>query len=899
MPLAAGTSVGHYSITAPLGGGGMGEVYRARDTKLDREVALKVLPEAFTSDAERLARFEREAKVLGSLNHPHIAAIHGLEDADGKMALVLELVEGPTLADRIAQGPIAVAEALPIARQIAEALEAAHEQGIVHRDLKPANVKVRSDGTVKVLDFGLAKALQPPAGPGDPSISQSPTITAGATGLGVILGTAAYMAPEQARGQPVDRRADIWAFGCVLFEMLTGERPFRGRDVAETMARVLERDPDWSLLPTTAPRRVQRLVRRCLTRDLRTRLQHVGDARIEIEELGDDRSEEGPTARDPRPFSRRAGLLLATIALALAVAAGFWWPRGSATSSEAARPAGFSIELSPQAPLALGQNVPTGMDMRLFDISRDGRQLVYVAEVGGSTQLHLHEIGSFGATPLAGTEGATHPFFSPDGGSVGYITGGSLERMSLSGGRPETVAQGFVWGATWAEEGIYYVTGSGSVVRHVPSDGGPTRDLPSHGREGFSSVWPVSALPGGRGVLATANDFAPMSADSRDIVVWSRETGEWRTLLEGAGYDVRYAASGHLVYVRAGALRAVPFDLDRLEVTGVPTLVLDDVRFDSLWNYTQFALSETGILIYSRGGDAGLGVPTWLDREGNPRATGIESALFHSFSLSPDDRSLAIQRVGAADQIEIYDLETGVGRRLTTEGNNGWPIWATATRLLYVSRVAEAWKLLVRPIDGGGEEIELVQSKTILHPYSWFEDRIAFGEKHPRLVGLLGGALLRFELGEEPVRLPYPQSFQEFGHNFSPDGRWLVYTSLKDGAAEVYVRTFPTTERQYKVSANGGMEARWSPEGDEIIFRRENQFWSRAVTTRPEFSLDGPPRLLFETPFIDTFDGASWDIAADGRILLLRPAENESDPTSIRIVLDWFAELEDLAPVDG
>src|SRR6516164_5937294 len=652
--LRSGTKLGPYEILAPLGAGGMGEVYRARDTKLNRDVALKVLPEAFARDAQRMARFRREAQVLASLNHPNIATIYGLEESNGNCALVLELVEGPTLAERIGRrdtltpgpspggrgesktespsspvergeskkqgdlpspsgrgwsrvaGPgegaafaIGLDESLHIVKQIAEGVEYAHERGIIHRDLKPANVKVRPDGTVKILDFGLAKALEetPAAG----SISDSPTISA-ATREGIILGTAAYMSPEQARGKTVDRRCDIWSFGAVLFEMLSGKQAFAGEDVSHTLAAVIMSEPDWSSLPGHLPKQLEGLLRRCLTKDPKQRLQAIGEARIVIEEALTGSPEGGavgepPVQPAPPPAWRRAlpwtlAAISTLVLLALIVGNVMRAPRPPT------RPIRLVVTLPPGDRLAVG-NTP------VVALSPDGSRLVYVASHGGSTQLYLRSIGRFEAAPIPGTEGAESPFFSPDGQSVGFFAEGKLKTVSLSGGAPRTVCSVSAGrGASWGSDGtIILAPFLTSGLFRVSALGGTPTPLttPDRKKGEFSHRWP-EILPGGNEVLFTIWTGI-FNLDKQRIGVLSLRTGERRVLFEGGTY-ARYVPSGHLVYARAGELLAVPFDLNRLEVTGPPVSVVEGVSTVVILGVAQFNFSRDGAFAYVPGGSS-------------------------------------------------------------------------------------------------------------------------------------------------------------------------------------------------------------------------------------------------------------------------------------------------------
>jgi serine/threonine-protein kinase len=886
-----GKTLSHFKITAKLGEGGMGEVYRATDTKLGREVAIKVLPEAFTSDPNRLTRFEREAKILASLSHPNIGHIYGIEDDTGVLALVLELIEGPTLADRIAKGPIPVDEALPIAKQIAEALEAAHDQGIIHRDLKPANINVREDGTVKVLDFGLAKAFHPDVV--EANLTQTPTLTAGATQMGAILGTAPYMSPEQARGTLVDKRADIWAFGCVLYEMLTGKRPFSGENVTDTLGAILHNDPEWSRLPATTPRPVLRLLKRCMTREQKRRLQHIGDARLEIDEHAAGLATDDPPIAEPRRH-QLASLALAAIAVAVSFfAGGFFLDFGSAPS-DAPGPARFSHGLSADAPLALDRGAPLGFDMALFDVSHDGTRIVYVADIGGTTKLYTATLGEFGAVALEGTDGAANPFFSPDDNWIGYVSGQEIHRISLAGGQPETVAEagGGIWGVDWLNDDIYFLDGIGRRLVRVAASGGPTEEVGGVSELPYGLLGNLSSLPNGRGLLAKAAFLSPTSSDYSDVVVYSPASREWKTVMKGAGYDARYAPSGHLVYARSAALWAVRFDLDRLEVVGDPRLVMEGLRVNSAVGHAQFALSDSGTLVFVAGADHAIGVPSWIDSDGDAQPLpNLSAELYGAFSLSPDGRQLAAQIAGPSDHLWVFDVVSGEGSRLTSDGSNGWPAWSPdGQQIFYSSRSEDGWGLYTRGADGSDRPRRLISSTDPILAQSWAASNVlAYNEFNAAETGEL------FALdGQTTTPLDYPADAVEWGHRFSHNGRWIAYASGRDGQYAVWLRPYPDLQPETKISLGEGMEAIWSADDRRLYFRNRDQWFVRAID--PETGApSAPPAAVVKTSFVDT-RAVSWDLGRDERILVIKPIDDRANPTEIRWILNWFDELKGRMP---
>ena len=884
----------------------MGEVYQARDTKLDRDVALKVLPEAFTSDPDRLARFEREAKVLASLNHPNIGSIYGLEEAEGVKALVLELIEGPTLADRITQGPIPIDEALPIAKQIAEALEAAHEQGVIHRDLKPANIKVREDGTVKVLDFGLAKALQPEVA--DPNMSMSPTmsLTAAATQMGMVIGTAAYMAPEQAKGKVVDKRADVWAFGCVLFEMLTGTRVFAAGDVSDTLAYVLTKEIDWTTLPAETPPALGHLLRRCLERDPKRRLRDIGDAWLELEDplvLPTSEATETPTVV-PRPRAWQRPLPAVAIALLLVGVAGLVgvWSVVRPPPGSLAR---FVVVTPPDGPLATDSQGPD------VAISPDGARIVYGSGTGGNETrlLYVRPVAQLDATILRGTEdGGSAPFFSPDGEWVGFRDGSTLKRVSVLGGPAVTIAEvdSPLRGASWGpDDGIAFATLASQGLLRIPLGGGEPEVLTTADSEQGETAhfWP-DVLPNGKGVLFTAWSG---SDDSSRIAVVSTETGQVTYLLTG-GSNPRYVPTGHLIYGVGGTLRAVGFDAERLALTSdnpVPVVENVGTKPDGTAN---FSVADNGSLVYVSGGG---GVSSqrslvWVDREGGETPLLDSPVLgYRRPRVSPDGTRVAVDvNLRGNSDIWIHDLARGTEAILTTDATVGSaPLWTPdGARVVFSSNRDGLPTLFTKLVDTPGQA-ELVvtasEGRTFITPDAWSADgrTLVFQE--------LGGgvptdiSVLSMD-GDGASELLLATESEEAGPSLSPDENWIAYSSDETGRREVYVQRFPGLGDQKFISTDGGFQPLWSPDGSELFYRGPRGMMAVSVDTEPMFSAEAP-ELLFEQQYFSFQAFRTYDVAPDGRFLMVKEGatpEDASAPTAqLHLVLNWFEELKRLVPV--
>jgi len=884
LSLTPGARFGSYEILALLGMGGMGEVYRATDTTLHRDVALKVLPEVFALDPERVARFTREAQALAALNHPHIASIYGVEAASDVRALVLELVEGPTLADRLIEGALGVQEALVVARQIAEALESAHDQGIIHRDLKPANIKIRDDGTVKVLDFGLAKAFETP-GDGGTGSTSLPTLTSpAATRLGTIMGTAAYMSPEQARGRRVDKRSDVWAFGCVLYEMLTGARAFDGEDVSETIARVIEREPDWRRLERTAPTAVVRLVRRCLQKDPRERLRDVGDARLDIHEaLTTPESSTG--ASGPPEGARRLLRLGGAVAAGTVLGAiGMWLVFPSSRTGELADriPAAgprisTEINLPVDAPLALdSEAAAVGFDSTLLDVSPDGRTVVYVGVSGGESRLYARDLDNVEVRALAGTDDAIHPFFSPDGRAVGFLTNDKVKSYTFATGTTSTIADAATpVAATWTTEGdIVFAFDEGRRLARI-SDRGGAAEVVGDAREDFRYG---RALPNGKQALVTQLGQG-LSADYARIALLDLETQQVKTL-GLSGYDARYVPPGRLVFGRSGTAFAVGFDLDSNEVVGTPVPIASSVRMHSLYPYSQLAISASGLLVYVPGGDVAVASVAWVDRQGQVEFLPIEPRVYGMFDLSRDGHRLAAQVADNKDYIFVYDIERRASRNVTVADGAGWPKWSpSGDRLAFTSFAPDKpYRLMVQQMNSDRPPVVVAESPTRMTPSTWSPDgrQLTFYEFPSNRLGVVS-------FGEDGSAAPPTYlSFTGSAHDISADTRWIVY-----GGSGINVRRLPPDEQVYKVS-DDGTEPRWCPDCPELIYRTGNRWFSVDVGVGADFQWQ-PPRFLLQTEFNDS-PGPSWAPSADGQRILVLKRQEERPRTRLEVVQGWLPD---------
>jgi Tol biopolymer transport system component len=918
MTLSTGTRLGAYEIVSPLGAGGMGEVYRAKDTKLGRDVAVKVLPEEFFEDEERRLRFEREARTLASLNHPGIAAIHSFEEIPGAVSsssrhlLVMELVEGEDLGQRLLSGPIPLEESLSLARQIADALEAAHEKGIVHRDLKPANVKVTPDGRVKLLDFGLAKIFEPVSdasgGASGARLTQSPTLSARATAAGVILGTAAYMSPEQARGKAVDKRTDVWAFGCVVYEMLTGKKAFAGETVTDVLAAVLTKEPDWNALPEQVPDGVRRVLRRCLQRDVKLRLRDIGDARLDLEDVA-----AFPASPGPSPFDEEtalAGPAVGRTASANRAGGGArrfpYLPWGIAAAGVAAALAiGLRARVPAPAGVLVRASLPPPAD-NIFafggrqpgppSVSPDGSRVVTAAtRSDGGTQLWVRALGSEAWTALPGTDNGSYPFWSPDGKSIGFFADGKLKRVGSAGGPAITLGDApYGKGGTWNGEGtILFAPRYDSGLLSIPAVGGQVLEVTKvdRARHENSHRFP-QFLPDGRRYLYLARTSVGGAGDA--LMAGSLDGEPPREVLK-TSTNAAYAA-GQLLYVRDGALVARRLDSASLRFSGGEAVVAADVDVRPTASLAVFSASPAGVLVYDRASGSPLMVLRWFDRSGRETGTVGEPGPYYEAALSPDGRRVAVSaedpKTGRIN-IFVLDVERGTAQRLTSGASeSSMPHWTPdGSRIVFRAREAGLQDIFEKGLTGG-EKTLLLRTDADKEPFDVSADgrTLAFGVANSSI----------WMLPLSPLAAPVPfltDGYDEQNACFSPDGRWLAFESSEAGGTEVYVTSFPKAGAHVQVSSGGGRSPRWSADGRELFYLAPgNALMSAAVRPESGGSIDiRTPSRLFVVPGriygsdVGQGMGQSYDVRGGRFLFLLEQGSRERHP--LTLVANWPAAL--------
>ena len=876
MGLSPGTRLGPYEIVSLIGAGGMGEVYRAREARLGRDVAIKVLPAAAALDPDRLARFDREARLLASLNHPHIATLHGIEHADGVRALVLELVEGETLADIIGRGPVPVREALRLAGQIADALDAAHAKGVIHRDLKPANIKVTPQRQIKVLDFGLAKAFAPSGLDADPA--QVPTVTDAGTREGLVVGTAAYMSPEQARGQSIDKRTDIWAFGCVLYEMLTGRRAFAGATMSDTIAAILQREPDWSALPASLPPDIARLLRRCLEKDLARRLRDIGNTRADLDES---------VASGAQPASA-ATATIQTSAWTL------WLPTAAAvvlaTVLIAQRFGVFQSAAPPAPPSAVSRFIETvtgGLPLApapSLALTQDGRRLAYVAVQDGVRALYVRDLDDVTARPLAGTQDADQPFFSPDGRWIAFFAESKLKKVAVAGSAPITIAPvANPRGGTWLPDNtIIFAPSAATVLMRVAAEGGKAEPASTLDRSlnEASHRWP-HALPGGEAIVYAAGPTASTREWMEAHVVAQSLAGNRRRVVAAHGSFPHFVSSGHLLYAQSGLVYGHAFDPKSLETTGDAFPILERITSGSSINGGSLilAISPAGTIVYVPGFDRQVDV-VLLDRSGKERVV-MPAGSYFMPRLSPDGRLIALSvATGTDSDVWIHDITRGTTTKLTSGGRNLWPMWSPdGTRVAYASSREGSTNVYWRLADGSDAEEQLTSSAHTVIPQSWARDGqhlvvTNVQPDHPNYVAVMPTAgphtIQRFQTGD---------AFASLG-SLSADGAWMAYVSAESGRLEVYVRPYPGPGPALQISTAGGDEPCWAGRGLELLFRRGETLFSVNLTSSGGRLTAAAAKPIFTGRIAAGGVRTGYDVSADGRTLvfakLRQPRENLS-----------------------
>lgn len=890
MPLEPGWMLGPFEILSPLGAGGMGEVYLARDTRLDRNVAIKALPAHLAGDPDRLARFEREAKIVASLNHPGIGAVYALEENAGQKFLVMEFVDGETLAVRLKRGPIPLDEAIPLATQIAEALEAAHEKGVVHRDLKPANVMFTAEGKVKVLDFGLARTADTaPTGSGLPPNANSPTATSPAvlnspTIPGAIMGTAGYMSPEQARGKPVDKRSDIFSYGCVLYEMLTGIQPFAGETVSDSIGALLHGQPDFSILPHSTPPAVRRVLVRCLSKEKSERLRDIGDARIELASAGIE--SEAKTAPDA-PVRWKARMAASFVSGAILVAAALWF----LSSSDAPRPevvTRFSIN---------GTKIPVDAFQGMA-LSPDGRRLVYRAiDDDGRERLNIRSFDSLEAKSLAGSESGWAPFFSPDGERVGFYTQGVLKFVTLSNGMTKTIALvdlGGYSGATWLPDDTIIFANSSRRFGRVRVSGGEVETLEVKDlRDGHIVVSPF-ALPDGKSLLCGISDGSAFNIGLFDIA--SRSL----TMIAENGFTPIYGKSGHILYQQdPGGLMALEFDTQRRKVLGDPFLVAQDIGRRVSYQVRMFSIASNGTLAYVRtSAKLESGALVWVDRQGQSSPIVEVERVVDTPRISPDGRRIAFRAPGPMCDIWVHDIERGVTTRLTREGDNHGIAWFGDSRRVAFCRLGapSLWNVMSASLDGAGDVEELL-------PPGIPRGFVSSVTQDGQLI-LVGGTTS--DTGEDVFlvntkdKLSKPllhSRFWEHAAVFSPDGKYVAYACNESGKEEVYVQSFPALDSREQISTDGGSQPIWSRDGKELFFKLDKKMMVVDVTLQPTFSA-GRPRILWESDFSPRSNSGLgvYDVTPDGQRFVMVRDRSSTGGADVNVVLNWFEELRAMTP---
>jgi eukaryotic-like serine/threonine-protein kinase len=890
MAILSGKRLGPYEILSAIGAGGMGEVYRARDTRLERIVAVKILPDHLSDRAELRERFEREARTVASLNHPHICTLYDVGHQDGINYLVMEYLEGEMLAERLKKGPLPLDQVLRYAIEIADALDKAHRKGITHRDLKPGNIMLTKSGT-KLLDFGLAKLRDPRAAVAN--LSALPTEESGLTAQGTILGTLQYMAPEQLEGKEADARTDIFAFGTITYEMATGKKAFEGKSQASLISAIMSSEPrPMSSVEPMTPPALDRVVKRCLAKEPDERWQSARDLTHELKWIAESSSQipsqmsapvKGIRGLGKRPAIVGVGaLLLGAVIVSLAI-----WNLKPAPPSPQKPVSRFTITLPPGQQLA-------GLGDLAVTLSPDGTHLAYVATQGGTEQLYLRAMDNLEAKPLPGTEGGVNPFFSPDGQWVGFFAGGKVKKVSVNGGAALTLfdAAAYTAGASWSSQGMIAFTPAANLsLQQVPEAGGAPHPLTRIEKGEIAHLWP-EFLPGGKALLFVALT----NVNNAQIAVQSVGTGERRNLVQGATQP-RYAPSGHLVYAQGGSLMAAPFDTQRLAVTGAAVPVVEGVLQFTTGGAAQYSFSATGSLVYVQGsGQGAQSKLVWVNRNGVEQPLAAPAHDYVAPRISPDGRRVAVGIRQQDSQVWLYDLSRETLTRLTFEGNANNPVWTPDGKRIAFDTSKEGpvnifWQLA----DGSGGLERLTSSEYLQAPHSWSPDGqlLAFITASPTT----GVDIWVLRLSDRKTQSFLRTPFTEGGPRFSPDGRWLAYVSDESGRFEIYVQPYPGPGGKWQISTEGGTEPVWNPNGGELFYRSGERMMAVAIATQPSFTA-GKPRMLFKGQYVPTVTTPpNYDVSPDGqRFLMLKSSEEEQKATQIVVVQNWFEELKRRVP---
>ncbi len=902
MALSGGTRLGPYEIVEPIGAGGMGEVYRARDTRLERTVAVKVLAPHLSSNLEHRQRFEREARAISSLQHPNICALHDVGSENGVDYLVMEHLEGETLAQRLFRGALPTEQVLKVGMEMADALDKAHRQGVVHRDLKPGNVMLTKSGA-KLLDFGLAKPAAVSVGSGTLSAAvtaPSPVSPSSpVTQQGVVVGTFQYMSPEQIQGKEADPRSDIFALGAVLYEMTTGKRAFEGKSQISVASAILEKDPEpITTLQPLAPSALEHVVNTCLAKDPEERWQSAADVARELKwiALGGSSVAAAAVPGTKRKMRERLAWTAAGGMALLALLLGLGSMRRS--SSPAADVKRFAVSLPPSAQLFGGLT-------NVLAVSPDGRYFVYRASpAGGGWRLYLQSLSELDATPITGSEDGQNPFFSPDGTWVGFFARGQLKKVATSGGAPLTICEAVEGrGASWGPDNtIVFGVAAAQGLRRVRASGGKPEELTraDASQKEASHRWP-EFLPGGQEVLFAIQGISA-DWDTARIAVLSLKTGKWRTLIEG-GTNPHYSPTGHLLFARTGLLVAVPFDLDRLEVTGPPVPVLEDVFMNRSTGNAQVAFSPEGTLVYLAGeGTEGRRDLVWVDRKGTSRPVGVAAASFDQPMISPDGKRVALHIRPPSDDIWVYDLGRGTLTRLTFQpGEDETPIWSPdGKRVAFSSSLADHPRaILWKNADGSGTEEILSATGFHIHLGSFSSDGRSLA--YTNYESETRGDIWLLPLTGDRKPRPFLQTpFNEIDPKISPDGRWIAYTSDETGREEVYVQSLEGPGGKYQISSEGGLGALWARNGRELFYRKDNKVMAVTVTTQPGFAASSPRPLFEGTYDLHPRREGIWDVSPDGqRFLMVKASEQEPAQSQLRVVLNFFTDVNRRAAEAG